>query len=115
MRERPLDLEWIDFNLGVWFNTYYGHDETYLLDPANRPLYAMQAGKRAQPAAFEQVAKQSLPLVAELRAALRSGAEPDEGDAWIPDPAGLAESGRLRATEEDALDAYRAALRQARD
>jgi hypothetical protein len=42
-------------------------------------------------------------------------AEPDEGDAWIPDPAGLAESGRLRATEEDALDAYRDALRQARD
>ena len=22
-RERPLDLDWIDNNLGVWFNTYY--------------------------------------------------------------------------------------------
>src|SRR5437870_4054467 len=28
MRETPLDLTWIDNNLGVWFYTYYKHDET---------------------------------------------------------------------------------------
>ena len=33
-RQRPLDLKWIDDNLGVWFHTYYQIDETYLLDPA---------------------------------------------------------------------------------
>src|SRR4051812_19476572 len=26
-RERPLDLSWIDNNLGVWFHTYYKFDE----------------------------------------------------------------------------------------
>src|SRR5258705_7640488 len=31
-RELPLDLEWIDNNLGVWFHTYYDFDEVYLLD-----------------------------------------------------------------------------------
>jgi hypothetical protein len=42
-------------------------------------------------------------------------AEPDEDDAHLPDPAELSESGRLRGTEEDALDAYRDALRRDRD
>jgi len=43
-RQRPLDLEWIDNNLGVWFYTYYKIDETYLLDPQDRPIYAMRDG-----------------------------------------------------------------------
>ena len=33
-RERPLDLSWIDNNLGIWFHTYYKFDEIYLLDAA---------------------------------------------------------------------------------
>lgn len=40
-RQRPLDLEWIDNNLGTWFHTYYKHDEAYLLDAADMPVYAM--------------------------------------------------------------------------
>lgn len=66
-RERPLDLEWIDNNLGVWFHTYYKHDETYLLDPRNRPLYAMQGGRRAQPSSFERVGEPAEALADDLR------------------------------------------------
>jgi diguanylate cyclase (GGDEF)-like protein len=72
-RQRPLDLEWIDNNLGIWFGTYYHHDETYLLDPANRPVYAMQNGARAQPASFRRVATPALPLAKALRHKLASG------------------------------------------
>jgi|RhiMethySRZTD1v2_1073278.scaffolds.fasta_scaffold2376114_1 hypothetical protein len=39
-------------------------------------------------------------------------AEPEEDAEPALDPAGAAESGRLRETEEDALDAYRDALRR---
>ena len=52
LRQSSLDAEWIDNNLGIWFNTYYHHDETYLLDAADRPVYAMQNGARAQPASL---------------------------------------------------------------
>jgi len=72
-RQRPLDMEWLDNNLGVWFHTYYQHDETYLLDPANRPIYAMQFGARAQPRSFQRIAGQTLPLVAQLRSKLLHG------------------------------------------
>lgn len=66
-RQRPLDLQWLDNNLGVWFNSYYSHDETYLLDPGDRPVYAMQAGVRARPAAFGRVDEAALPLARSLR------------------------------------------------
>jgi len=29
----------LDFNLGSWMNTYFGHDGAYILDPANEPLF----------------------------------------------------------------------------
>jgi diguanylate cyclase (GGDEF)-like protein len=69
-RERPLDLKWLDNNLGVWFHTYYKHDETYLLDPANRPIYAMQNGVRVRPAAFQRVGAPVGPLARKLRRSL---------------------------------------------
>ena len=67
MREKPLDQEWIDNNLGVWFFTYYKHDETYLLDAADRPVYAMQQGLRTRPQAFEKVAEPVLGMARDLR------------------------------------------------
>lgn len=72
VRERPLDYRWIDNNLGIWFHSYYGHDEVYVLDPENRPLYAMQAGSRSRPETFDRVSSETLPLAQELRVMLRS-------------------------------------------
>jgi diguanylate cyclase (GGDEF)-like protein len=66
-RERPLDLQWLDNNLGVWFHTYYGHDETYLLDPANQAIYAMQSGIRVQPTAFRRIDPIARALARNLR------------------------------------------------
>jgi diguanylate cyclase (GGDEF)-like protein len=66
-RQRPLDARWIDNNLGIWFHTYYGIDETYLLDPSNQPVYAMRDGRRARPSEFARVATPALLLTARLR------------------------------------------------
>jgi diguanylate cyclase (GGDEF)-like protein len=71
-RQRPLDYAWLDNNLGTWFHTYYKHDEAYLLDPEDRPVYAMQNGFRSQPATFRKVAARALPLAKDLRHALRT-------------------------------------------
>ncbi|TGX40884.1 EAL domain-containing protein [Sphingomonas naasensis] len=69
----PLDLDWIDQNLGVWFHSYYGHDETYLLDAHERPIYAMRDGRRLATAQFDGIAAQALPLALQLRGQLARG------------------------------------------
>jgi diguanylate cyclase (GGDEF)-like protein len=45
VQARPLDLEWIETNIGVYFYETYGHDEIYLVDSNNRPIYANLAGE----------------------------------------------------------------------
>lgn len=42
---RPLDLDWIETNIGVYFYETYGHDEMYLVDGDNRPVYANIGGE----------------------------------------------------------------------
>jgi diguanylate cyclase (GGDEF)-like protein len=78
-RQVPLDREWIDNNLGIWFHTYYRIDEVYLLDSRNAPIYAMQDGRDVPLAAFAHVAPPVLELAGRLRsrgeAAVREGAE----------------------------------------
>jgi diguanylate cyclase (GGDEF)-like protein len=44
-QKRPLDLQWVETNFGVYFYETYGHDEIYLVDGNNRPIYANVEGK----------------------------------------------------------------------
>jgi diguanylate cyclase (GGDEF)-like protein len=44
-QRRPLDIEWIETNIGVYFYETYGHDEVYLLDGDNTPIYANLGGE----------------------------------------------------------------------
>lgn len=80
-RERPLDLNWIDNNLGVWFHTYYQIDETYLLDPDNAPIYAMRDGRRVDPGHFATIARQTEALTVALRKILPTQAFSEPGAA----------------------------------
>ena len=64
---RPLDLDWVDVNLGTWFQDYAGHDEVYILDPRNSPLYAMRGGKRVNPSEYFVERETIKPLIAALR------------------------------------------------
>ncbi len=73
VRQRPLDLDWIDQNLGIWFHSYYKHDEIYLLDAEARPIYAMRDGKRRSTGQFAEIAPQALPLARQLRTQLLRG------------------------------------------
>ena len=69
-RKRPLDLEWIDNNLGIWFYTYYHVDEAYLLDQHDVPIYAMRGGRRVRPDSF-RAERPARDLVTQLRRKLR--------------------------------------------
>ncbi len=72
-RVRAHDTEWMDSNLGAWMHEYFGLDQAYVLDPADRPIYAYADGGIATPDAFDVVSGETLPLVLALRQKLRIG------------------------------------------
>lgn len=74
IRARPLDPSWIDDNLGIWFHTYYGHDEILIVDPDDRLIYAMREGRRdTVTGAARLVRMAAQPLLTELRVRMREG------------------------------------------
>ncbi|PSJ43208.1 putative bifunctional diguanylate cyclase/phosphodiesterase [Allosphingosinicella deserti] len=85
----PLDAEWMDQNLGVWFYTYYKYDHAYLLDHAGRPLYAMVDGKRHAPEAFSAVSQAVLPFAADLHRRLKRGDTAAPPGELTPSASGL--------------------------
>lgn len=72
VRTRRLDYEWIDSNLGSWMYSYFGHDESYILDSANAPLFASVQGRRVVSSTFEGRAPLIAPLVEDLRTRIAS-------------------------------------------
>jgi diguanylate cyclase (GGDEF)-like protein len=49
-----LDEDFVNSNFGVFLTETYGHDEVYILNAANQPLYAFANGARAVPATYEK-------------------------------------------------------------
>ena len=67
------DPAWVHENLGRWMHDYFGHDRTAVLDPANRPIYVMDAGRRADGATYFSVEASLRPFVDRLRSRLQDG------------------------------------------
>jgi diguanylate cyclase (GGDEF)-like protein len=44
-QRRPLDIDWLETNVGVYFSETYGHDEVIIVDSDNRPIYANVNGE----------------------------------------------------------------------
>ena len=58
---------WMDDNLGVWMQNYFGHHENYILDQANRPVFASVQGEVLTPRAYDTRAEIIAPLVVQMR------------------------------------------------
>jgi len=58
---------WMDDNLGVWMQDYFGHHENYILDQTNAPLFASVLGSVQSPEAYFARADAIAPLVSQLR------------------------------------------------
>ncbi|WP_375258451.1 diguanylate cyclase domain-containing protein [Citreimonas sp.] len=67
------DVAWIESNLGVWMQTYFGHDLNFVLSPALEPVYAAIGGETRDPAAFAAVAEPVLALARDARATVLAG------------------------------------------
>lgn len=65
--DESIDLEFVDANFGFFLTETYGHDEVYILNAANKPLYSFRDGARGEPFAYESVRKHLDPLISEVR------------------------------------------------
>ena len=65
--DKAIDLEFTDANFGVFLTETYAHDEVYILNALDRPLYGFANGKRLDPSAFEKRRPALDALVAEIR------------------------------------------------
>lgn len=70
--------EWIDYNLGSWMHTYFGHDGAYVLDPTDQPIYQFSTHSNAEP--YNDVEGVAANLAAVLRQQMREGDDSDLTD-----------------------------------
>jgi PAS domain S-box-containing protein len=73
---RTRDLDWMDQNFGAYLHDIYGYRLSFVLDGADRPIYAAIAGRRAAPAEYARVAAVAGRWIPEIRgypAAARGG------------------------------------------
>jgi diguanylate cyclase (GGDEF)-like protein len=65
--DEAIDLEFTDANFGVFLTETYAHDEVYILNAKDRPLYAFAKGESLEPAMFEKRRPELEAVVAEVR------------------------------------------------
>ena len=52
--DEAIDLDFVDANFGIFLTETYGHDEVYILNADDRPLYAFADAERREPSNFER-------------------------------------------------------------
>ncbi len=67
---RSGNAPWIEENLTVWMSEYFGHDQVFVLDPANKAIFAASNGAVADPGSYDAIRSAVTPLVTELRDAM---------------------------------------------
>lgn len=55
LRNTPPNPEWLDENFGSWLNRTYGHNQVYILNADDEPVYAAVDGTRGEPGDYDHV------------------------------------------------------------
>ncbi|MCL6706949.1 EAL domain-containing protein [Pseudomonas sp. R2.Fl] len=71
--DTPDGEAWVDSNLGVWMHGYFGHDAAFILDPADKAVYASEGGERVGNDRYAIVSEIVHRLAESLRDKLRRG------------------------------------------
>ncbi|WP_159591545.1 putative bifunctional diguanylate cyclase/phosphodiesterase [Chelativorans xinjiangense] len=67
------DLEWIDYNMGSWMHTYFGHDAAYILNSTDGLVAAFSVDADTGEGGFAALAGPAAPLIRALRQKMRTG------------------------------------------
>ena len=65
--DEAIDLDFVDLEFGIFLSETYGHDEIYIVNKDNNPIYAYLDKNRAAPSVFERRRALVAPLIAEVR------------------------------------------------
>ena len=74
--DKAIDLEFTDANFGVFLTETYAHDEVYILNAGDLPLYGFAEAQRLDPSAFEGRRPVLAALIDEIRLGDRSKLRP---------------------------------------
>lgn len=77
-RKPAPDLDWVDTNIGVWLHQVFKHDQVFILDANDRPIYASAGGHRASPSLYSEAGPSLPALVDHLRGRSAHPANPYE-------------------------------------
>ncbi|MBJ6124308.1 putative bifunctional diguanylate cyclase/phosphodiesterase [Microvirga splendida] len=67
LSKMPLDAQWLDENLGSWLTRTYGHDQVYILNAQDEPVFAAADGAPVEPRTFSKIERELGIHLAELR------------------------------------------------
>jgi diguanylate cyclase (GGDEF)-like protein len=67
LRKSPMDLKWLDANLGVWLSRTFGQDEVYILNEQDQAIDATINAARVSTDEYDRVRAKIADLVAGLR------------------------------------------------
>ncbi|MFC1456813.1 putative bifunctional diguanylate cyclase/phosphodiesterase [Microvirga arabica] len=67
LNKTNLDIEWLDENLGSWLTRTYGHDQVYILNAQDEPVFAAVDGAPVEPRTFGQIERELGIHLSELR------------------------------------------------
>jgi len=67
------NLDWTNFNIGLWSHSFFEHDQTILLNSSGRAIYMMVGGKMVANYRYNAIAPTLEPLFSELRTRIQAG------------------------------------------
>jgi diguanylate cyclase (GGDEF)-like protein len=65
--KKRVDWDWIDKNIGTWMYDIFRHDQVYVLNGKDKPVYMMADGKRGSPGTYEAIRDDLRRLVDDVR------------------------------------------------
>ncbi len=65
--DAAIDIEFTDANFGAFLTETYAHDEVYILNAKDRPLYGFANEERLDPSAFERLRAEVSSVISEVR------------------------------------------------
>jgi diguanylate cyclase (GGDEF)-like protein len=65
--KKRVDWRWIDKNIGTWMYDIFRHDQVYVINGKDKPVYAMAEGKRGSPETYATVSDYIKRLIDDVR------------------------------------------------
>lgn len=77
-RKPKPNWQWVDDNIGLWLHRLFNHDQVFVLNSRDQPIYATSDGKRASPSLYSEMGPSLRVLVDRTRGRTLAQSNPHE-------------------------------------